>query len=43
MKKVSRREFFKKSVKQTLPILGLVLLASNPIMAKATLATDCKG
>lgn len=32
---LSRREFFKKAAKATLPILGAVLLASNPILAEA--------
>lgn len=31
----SRREFFKRAAKTALPILGAVLLASNPIVAKA--------
>ena len=32
----SRREFFKKAAKSTLPILGAVILASNPIISKAS-------
>lgn len=32
----SRREFFKKAAKGALPILGAVLLASSPIISKAT-------
>ena len=32
----SRREFFKKAAKAALPILGVALLVSNPIVAKAT-------
>lgn len=35
----SRREFFKNAAKATLPILGAVLLTSNPIVAKATETT----
>ena len=31
----SRREFFKNAAKAALPILGVALLASNPIVAKA--------
>ncbi|MDY2779478.1 MAG: Cys-Xaa-Xaa-Xaa repeat radical SAM target protein [Alloprevotella sp.] len=31
----SRREFFKKAAKTTLPILGAIALASNPLIAKA--------
>lgn len=31
----SRRDFFKKAAKTALPILGVALLASNPIVAKA--------
>ena len=31
----SRREFFKNAAKAALPILGVVLLAANPIVAKA--------
>ena len=31
----SRREFFKKAVKGALPILGAVVLAGNPMLAKA--------
>lgn len=32
----SRREFFKKAAKSALPILGAVILASSPIISKAT-------
>ena len=32
----SRREFFKKAAKGALPILGAVLLASSPIISKAS-------
>lgn len=45
----SRREFFKKAAKGALPILGAVLLANAPVIAKAaeseycTCAGDCKG
>ena len=31
----SRREFFKNAAKAALPILGVALLAANPIVAKA--------
>lgn len=31
----SRREFFKKAAKGVLPILGAVVLASNPVLTKA--------
>ena len=31
----SRREFFKKAAKGTLPILGAIVLASNPLLTKA--------
>ena len=31
----SRREFFKNAAKAALPILGIALLTSNPIIAKA--------
>lgn len=38
----SRREFFKNAAKAALPILGVALLASNPIIAKANeTAMDC--
>lgn len=38
----SRRDFFKKAAKTALPILGVALLASNPIIAKASeTAMDC--
>ena len=30
----SRRDFFKKAAKSALPILGMTLLVSNPIIAK---------
>lgn len=47
----TRRDFFKKAAKTTLPILGAVLLASNPVLAKAaeseagycTCQGNCKG
>lgn len=32
----SRRDFFKKAAKTALPILGIAVLASNPIIAKAS-------
>lgn len=31
----SRRDFFKKATKAALPILGIAVLASNPVVAKA--------
>ena len=31
----NRREFFKEAAKKTLPILGVVALLSNPVIAKA--------
>lgn len=31
----SRRDFFKNAAKAALPILGVALLASNPVVAKA--------
>ena len=39
----SRREFFKNAAKAALPILGVALLASNPMVAKAAdnLSTYC--
>ena len=37
----TRREFFKKAASAALPILGIALLASNPIVAKATEADRC--
>ncbi len=45
----SRREFFKKAAKRTLPILGAVVLASAPAIMNAaeseycTCSGDCKG
>ena len=32
----SRREFFKKAAKGALPILGAIVLASNPLLSKAS-------
>ena len=38
----SRRDFFKKAAKAALPILGIAVLASNPVVAKAAeTATGC--
>lgn len=37
----SRRDFFKKAVKASLPILGIAVLVSNPVVAKATQIMDC--
>ena len=31
----SRREFFKKAAKRTLPIIGAAIIASNPMVANA--------
>lgn len=40
----TRREFFKKAAKSALPILGVIVLASNPTIVSATeLATGCAG
>lgn len=40
----SRRDFFKKAAKTALPILGVVVLASSPIVSKAAeTAMGCKG
>lgn len=39
----SRREFFKNAAKSVLPILGAIVLAGNPALAKAEeFATGCK-
>ncbi|MBP3299417.1 MAG: Cys-Xaa-Xaa-Xaa repeat radical SAM target protein [Muribaculaceae bacterium] len=38
----SRRQFFKKAAKSALPILGLAVLASNPLISKATTAMGCR-
>ncbi len=38
----SRREFFKKAAKSALPILGLAIMATNPIVAKATSVSGCR-
>ncbi|MCD8282884.1 MAG: Cys-Xaa-Xaa-Xaa repeat radical SAM target protein [Prevotella sp.] len=35
----SRREFFKKAAKATLPVIGAVVLASTPLLGKAATAT----
>ena len=38
----SRREFFKRAAKATLPILGIALLVSNPIASKAMeVSSEC--
>lgn len=40
----SRREFFKKAAKSALPILGVIVLASTPLLSKAeTISTGCNG
>lgn len=39
----SRREFFKKAAKGALPILGAIILASNPVLVQAgETAMGCK-
>lgn len=40
----NRREFFKEAARKALPILGVVALMSNPVVAKAieNEATSCK-
>lgn len=37
----SRREFFKKAAKTALPIVAVLALSSNPVVAKATEAMGC--
>lgn len=37
----SRREFFKKAAKVTLPILGTIVLAGAPVLVKATVPMGC--
>ena len=37
----SRREFFKKAAKGTLPILGAILLANMPMVMKAANPSGC--
>ncbi|MBR5002978.1 MAG: Cys-Xaa-Xaa-Xaa repeat radical SAM target protein [Bacteroidaceae bacterium] len=40
----SRREFFKKAAKGALPILGAIVLASNPILSRAAeVSMGCVG
>ena len=39
----SRREFFKKAAKGVLPILGAVVLASNPAIVNATEVSEPMG
>lgn len=40
----SRRQFFKKAAKATLPILSIAVLAGNPVMAKAAnVVMGCTG
>lgn len=36
----TRREFFKKTAKRVLPVLGAALLAGSPILSKAADATE---
>lgn len=37
----SRREFFKKAAKATLPVIGAIVLASTPILGKAANTPRC--
>ena len=37
----TRRDFFKKAAQTALPILGAIVLASNPVMAKGLPVTSC--
>lgn len=37
----SRREFFKNAAKSALPILGIAVLASNPIVSKGAQVMNC--
>lgn len=37
----SRREFFKKAAKGVLPIIALLAVANNPIVAKTTKTMGC--
>ena len=37
----SRREFFKNAAKAALPIIGAVVLSSNPVAAKTIESTSC--
>lgn len=37
----SRREFFKKAAKGALPILGAIVLANAPVIAKAEQSMSC--
>lgn len=39
----SRREFFKKSAKAALPVIGAVLLSNIPIVTQAVETTGCDG
>ena len=41
----SRREFFKNAARKSLPIIGVVALASSPIFAHASegIPMECKG
>lgn len=40
---LSRREFFKNAVRFVLPILGTIVLSSNPVLAKSKeMPTGCK-
>lgn len=37
----SRREFFKKAAKGALPVVAVLAMSSNPVVAKATEAMGC--
>lgn len=37
----SRREFFKKAAQKALPIVAVLAMSSNPVVAKATEAMGC--
>lgn len=40
----SRREFFKKAAKSTLPILGAIMFAATPMIAmERTASSNCNG
>ncbi|MBR0539766.1 MAG: Cys-Xaa-Xaa-Xaa repeat radical SAM target protein [Bacteroidales bacterium] len=38
-----RREFFKEAARKALPLLGVVALMSNPVIAKAMEKNACDG
>lgn len=37
----SRRDFFRKAAKATLPILGAIVLSQAPLLSKAATPSDC--